>query len=72
MSKTVYAALAFAASVALAGPAFADKYKATLDAKSEVPPNASTRRVNREKLNPESVSLATLLSCGVWTGIVSV
>ena len=42
MSKTVYAALAFAASVALAGPAFADKYKATLDAKSEVPPNAST------------------------------
>ena len=42
MSKTVYAALAFAATVALAGPAFADKYKATLDAKSEVPPNAST------------------------------
>jgi hypothetical protein len=42
MSKTIYAALAFAASVALAGPAFADKYKATLDAKSEVPPNAST------------------------------
>ena len=42
MTKTVYAALAFAASVALAGPAFADKYKATLDAKSEVPPNAST------------------------------
>src|SRR6201989_661232 len=41
MSKTVYAALAFAATVALAGPAFADKYKATLDAKSEVPPNAS-------------------------------
>jgi hypothetical protein len=42
MTKTVYAALVFAASVALAGPAFADKYKATLDAKSEVPPNAST------------------------------
>src|ERR1700759_1589291 len=46
MPKTVYAALAFAATVAvsvsLAGPAFADKYKATLDAKSEVPPNAST------------------------------
>lgn len=46
MTKTVYAAIAFAATVAvsvtLAGPAFADKYKATLDAKSEVPPNAST------------------------------
>jgi len=42
MTKTVFATLAFAASVALAGPAFADKYKATLDAKAEVPPNAST------------------------------
>jgi len=42
MTKTMFAALAFAASVAFAGPAFADKYKATLDAKSEVPPNAST------------------------------
>src|ERR1700759_1896796 len=46
MPKTVYAALAFAATVAvsvsLAGPASAKKYKATLDAKSEVPPNAST------------------------------
>ena len=42
MTKTVFATLAFAASVALAGPAFADKYKAALDAKSEVPPNAST------------------------------
>jgi len=42
MTKTVIATLAFAASVALAGPAFADKYKAALDAKSEVPPNTST------------------------------
>ena len=42
MTKIVFASLAFAASVALAGPAFADKYKATLDAKAEVPPNAST------------------------------
>ncbi|HLZ00649.1 MAG TPA: CHRD domain-containing protein [Bradyrhizobium sp.] len=41
MTKIVFATLAFAASVALAGPAFADKYKATLNAKSEVPPNAS-------------------------------
>ena len=42
MTKTTFAALAFAASVAFAGPAFADKYKAALDAKAEVPPNAST------------------------------
>jgi CHRD domain-containing protein len=41
MTKTIFATLAFAASVALAGPAFADKYKAELSAKSEVPPNSS-------------------------------
>src|SRR5215471_4939442 len=42
MTKTMFAALAFAASVAFAGPAFAEKFKAALDGKSEVPPNAST------------------------------
>ncbi len=42
MTKTMIATLAFATAVAFAGPTFADKYKATLDAKSEVPPNAST------------------------------
>src|SRR5215831_1315276 len=42
MTKTAIATLAFAASVVLARPAFAAKYKAALDAKSEVPPNAST------------------------------
>jgi hypothetical protein len=36
------ATLAFGAAVVLAGPAFADKMKATLDGKSEVPANAST------------------------------
>jgi hypothetical protein len=41
MSKTTLAALALGAIVAFAGPAFADKMKATLDGKSEVPPNAS-------------------------------
>src|SRR5207237_8234624 len=35
------ATVALGASVALAGPAFAEKLKATLDAKSEVPPNSS-------------------------------
>jgi len=44
MSKitTMLAMLALGASVAFAGPAFAEKMKATLDGKSEVPPNAST------------------------------
>jgi hypothetical protein len=41
MTKTMYAAVALAATVALAGPAFAEKFKATLDGKSEVPPNTS-------------------------------
>ena len=41
-TRTMLAMLALGASVAFAGPAFAEKMKATLDAKSEVPPNAST------------------------------
>ena len=41
MPKTLLATLALAATVALAGPAFAEKMKATLDGKSEVPANAS-------------------------------
>jgi hypothetical protein len=42
MSKTMLAMLALGGTVAFAGPAFAEKMKATLDGKSEVPPNAST------------------------------
>jgi len=38
----MFATLVLGAAVAFAGPAFADKYKVMLDAKSEVPPNAST------------------------------
>src|ERR1700729_2302691 len=41
MSKTMLATLALGATIALAGPAFAEKMKATLDGKSEVPANAS-------------------------------
>src|SRR5438046_3637151 len=40
-NKTMLAALALGAAIAFAGPAFADKMKATLDGKSEVPPNTS-------------------------------
>jgi hypothetical protein len=41
-TRTMLATLALGATIAFAGPAFADKMKATLNAKSEVPPNAST------------------------------
>ena len=41
MTRTMFATLAFAAAVAVSGPAFAEKFKATLDGKSEVPANTS-------------------------------
>ena len=41
-TRTMLATLALGATFAFAGPAFADKMKATLDGKSETPPNAST------------------------------
>jgi len=40
-TRTMLAMLALGTAVAFAGPAFAEKMKATLDAKSEVPANAS-------------------------------
>jgi CHRD domain len=41
MNKTLLASLVIGAAFAFAGPAFADKMKATLDGKSEVPANTS-------------------------------
>jgi hypothetical protein len=41
MSKTMLATLALGAAITFAGPAFAEKMKATLDGKSEVPPTTS-------------------------------
>ena len=40
-TRTILTTLALGATIAFAGPAFAEKMKATLDGKSEVPPNAS-------------------------------
>ena len=69
MTKIVFATLALAASVALAGPAFADKYKATLNAKSEVPPNASaatgTANINYD---PATKKLSWTLTYSGLTG----
>ena len=42
MKKAVFATLALATTVVFAGPAFAAKFKAALDGKSEVPPTTST------------------------------
>jgi CHRD domain len=41
-TKTMLATLALGATVAFAGPAFAEKMKATLDGKSEVPATTTT------------------------------
>lgn len=40
-NKIMLATLALGATIAFAGPAFAEKMKATLDGKAEVPPNTS-------------------------------
>ncbi|MEP6837117.1 MAG: CHRD domain-containing protein [Bradyrhizobium sp.] len=40
-NKTMLATLALGTAIAFSGTAFAEKMKATLDGKSEVPPNAS-------------------------------
>ena len=48
MSNTMLAALAFGAAVAFSGPAFAEKMKATLDSKSEVPANTSAGKGTAE------------------------
>ena len=40
-ARTMLATLALGATIALAGPTFAEKMKVTLDSKSEVPPNTS-------------------------------
>ena len=47
-TKTTLAMLALGATVAFAGTAFADKMKAALDGKSEVPPNTSAGKGGAE------------------------
>src|ERR1700674_4893297 len=41
MTKAIFATLALTATVVVAGPAFAEKFKAALDGKPEVPPTPS-------------------------------
>jgi hypothetical protein len=47
-TKTVLATIALGATIAFAGSAFADKMKAALSGKSEVPPNASAATGNAD------------------------
>src|ERR1700676_3253489 len=47
-NKTMLATLALGATITFAGPAFAEKMKATLDGKSEVPPNSSAATGNAD------------------------
>jgi hypothetical protein len=43
-NKTMLATLTLGAAIVFAGPAFADKMKAALDGKAEVPPNTSAAK----------------------------
>src|SRR6202035_1867737 len=47
-NKTMLATLALGATIAFAGPAFAEKMKATLSGKSEVPANSSAATGNAD------------------------
>jgi hypothetical protein len=69
MTKTVFAALAFGAVVVLAGPAFAEKFKATLDGKSEVPPTTSSGKGTADiDYDPASKKLSWKLTYSGLTG----
>jgi hypothetical protein len=67
MNKTMLATLALGAAITLAGPAFADKMKATLSGKSEVPANTSAGTGTAElDYDPASKKLTWTLT---YTGL---
>ncbi|WP_407180133.1 CHRD domain-containing protein [Bradyrhizobium sp. STM 3562] len=69
MTKAMFAALAFAAVIVLAGPASAEKFKATLDGKSEVPPTTSTGTGTADiDYDPASKKLSWTLTYSGLTG----
>lgn len=69
MTRTMLATLAFGAAVAFSGTALADKMKAALDGKSEVPPNASTATGTAElDYDPASKKLSWKLTYGGLSG----
>lgn len=69
MTRSMLATLAFGATVAFAGPAFADKMKATLDGKSQVPPNTTAATGTAElDYDPASRRLSWKLSYSGLSG----
>jgi hypothetical protein len=69
MNKTMCAVLAFGAVVVLAGPASAEKFKAMLSGKSEVPPNASAATGTADiDYDPASKKLSWKLSYSGLSG----
>ena len=68
-NKTMLVTLAFGATIALAGPALADKMKATLDGKSQVPPNTSAASGSADiDYDPASKKLSWKLSYSGLSG----
>ncbi|NOJ41235.1 CHRD domain-containing protein [Bradyrhizobium australiense] len=69
MSKTMIATLALGVAVLFAGSAFADKMKATLDGKAEVPPNTSAGKGTAElDYDPASKKLSWKLNYSGLSG----
>jgi hypothetical protein len=72
MTKTMFAALAFGTVVVLAGPASAEKFKAMLDGKSEVPPTTSAGTGTADiDYDPATKKLSWTLSYSGLTGPVT-
>jgi len=68
-NKTVVVTLALGAIIAFAGSASADKMKATLDGKSQVPPNSSTATGSADiDYDPASKKLSWKLSYSGLSG----
>jgi CHRD domain len=68
-NKTMLVTLALGAAIAFAGPASADKMKATLDGKSQVPPNTSAATGTADiDYDPASKKLSWKLSYSGLSG----
>ena len=68
-NKTMLVTLALGAAIAFAGPAFADKMKAALDGKAQVPPNTSAATGTADiDYDPASKKLSWKLSYSGLSG----
>jgi hypothetical protein len=68
-NKTMLVTLALGAAIAFAGPASADKMKATLDGKAQVPPNTSAAKGTADiDYDPASKKLSWKLSYSGLSG----